>query len=73
MQVDHIASSGSDRIKPPLMIGTKSKRPLMSFSWKRPCDSLLGPNPSSGTAKSLSYKLLVSKGQSSKQEKKNNN
>jgi len=60
MLVDHIASFGSDRRKPPLMIGTKRKRPLMSFSWKRPCHSLLWPNPSSGTAKSLYYKLLVS-------------
>jgi len=36
MLVDHIASFGSDRVKPPLMIGTKRERPLMSFSWKRP-------------------------------------
>jgi len=45
MLVDHIASFGSDRVKPPLMIGTTRKRPLMSFSWKRPvihfCDQIL--------------------------------
>jgi hypothetical protein len=35
MLVDHIASFGSDRVKPPLMIGTKRERPLMSFSLEK--------------------------------------